>query len=79
MHHFFGSNKKAPPVDMNKTKETVEKRSDLVEVKIKKLEDDLIVLKKQLEKSKSPSEKTRIKQRCLQLLKQKVIFFFNFF
>jgi len=45
--------------NINKTKDTVDKRSELLDAKIKKLEDDLIVLKKTIGKSKISSGKTK--------------------
>jgi charged multivesicular body protein 5 len=45
-----------------------------VESKIQALDKQLVPLKQQLDKSKSLPEKQRIKQRCVQLLKQKKMY-----
>lgn len=75
MHNFFGSSKstKKPTTDINDTTERVGKRGEAVNQKIQEIEKQLIPLKQQLDKSKSVSEKQRLKQRCVQLLKQKVM------
>ena len=77
MHRLFGSGwsgSGGKQVDINETVDKLENRSEVIKVKIQKIDKDLLTYKDQLQKSRSPAEKQRIKQKCMQLLQQKKMY-----
>mmetsp|Transcript_2141 Transcript_2141/g.5600 ORF Transcript_2141/g.5600 Transcript_2141/m.5600 type:complete len:223 (+) Transcript_2141:75-743(+) len=72
MQRFFGGKKpEAPKVSMADAADTASKRDELLSAKIKDLDKQLADFKNQLKTTRPGPAQARIKQRALQVLKQK--------
>ena len=81
MRRLFGRSDKptaaaaaeAPPPTLEDASTRLEKRGDVIDGRIKKIDDDLLGLRKQILASRGPTQE-RLKQRAMQLLKQKKMY-----
>uniref|UniRef100_A0AC34FIS8 Charged multivesicular body protein 5 n=1 Tax=Panagrolaimus sp. ES5 TaxID=591445 RepID=A0AC34FIS8_9BILA len=72
MRRIFGSGQpKAPPPNLNDAIQTIEGRSESMEKKVAKLDQELVQLKDQLKKMREGPSKNLVKQKALRILKQK--------
>lgn len=72
MHRFFGTAKaKAPQPNLNEVIAKTDERADKVDVKIKRLDAELIKYREQLNRLKEGPGKNAIKQKALRVLQQK--------
>ncbi|GBG63394.1 hypothetical protein CBR_g38017 [Chara braunii] len=72
MRRVFGVKKDKPPaVTVDDAAENINKRGDVLTEKIKKLDAELLVFKKQLASAKSPQAKLAIQNRAMRVLKLK--------
>lgn len=73
MKRFFGGKKEAPPPppSLAESTETVNKRVGALDDKIKALDKQLVDFKNQIKATRPGPAQNRIKQRAMQVLKQK--------
>ena len=73
MKRFFGGKKEAPPPppSLSDATDTVNKRVGVLDDKIKALDKQLVDFKNQLKATRPGPAQARIKQRAMQVLKQK--------
>mmetsp|Transcript_50376 Transcript_50376/g.118529 ORF Transcript_50376/g.118529 Transcript_50376/m.118529 type:complete len:224 (-) Transcript_50376:96-767(-) len=72
MKRLFGGKKEAPPAPtLGEATETANKRGAVLDEKIKALDKQLLDFKNQLKSTRAGPAQNRIKQRALQVLKQK--------
>ena len=73
MKRFFGGKKEAPPPppSLGDATDTVNKRVGVLDDKIKALDKQLVDFKNQLKATRAGPAQARIKQRAMQVLKQK--------
>jgi charged multivesicular body protein 5 len=73
MKRFFGGKKEAPPPppSLGDASETVQKRVGVLDDKIRALDKQLVDFKNQIKATRPGPAQNRIKQRALQVLKQK--------
>ncbi len=62
-----------PPPTLESAGERLDKRGEVLDSRIKKIDDDLLVLRKQILASRGPNQE-RLKQRAMQLLKTKKMY-----
>lgn len=71
MKRLFGSKKdEAPKPTLSDANARLENRGDAIDAKCKKIDEDLVKLKQQIQNSRGPTQ-ARFKQRAMQLLQQK--------
>lgn len=71
MKRLFGQKKpEAPAPTLNDASANLTQRGDVIDAKIKKLDDELMKLRDQISKTRGPGQQ-RFKQRALQILQQK--------
>lgn len=63
----------APPPTLEDAGSRLEKRGDVIDGRIKKIDDDLLTLRRQILASRGTTQE-RLKQRAMQLLKQKKMY-----
>jgi len=71
MNRIFGTTKAKPKASLNDAITSTETRMDSIEVKIRKLDGELLKHKEQLAKMRNGPGKDAISQRALRVLKQK--------
>ena len=72
MNRLFGTKKAPPPkASLNEVIEKTDSRADSVDAKVKKLDLELAKLKEQLGRLKEGPTKNAVKQRALNILKQR--------
>ncbi|MCO5588447.1 hypothetical protein L7F22_042403 [Adiantum nelumboides] len=77
MKKLFGSKKKKekpPPVTIEEATEKINRRGDIADEKIKKLDSELLLFKEQIKKTKPGPAQDVLKARALRVLKQKKMF-----
>jgi charged multivesicular body protein 5 len=74
MHRFFGSTKKAPTPTIQDAITSVDGRIDSVEVKLRKLDAELLKYREQMSKMRNGPAKDAVKQRALRVLQQKKMY-----
>ena len=74
MKRLFGQKKEAAPAPtMGDATTSLDKRGDQIDAKVKKLDDELMTLRTQMQKTRGPQHE-RLKQRALQILKQRKMY-----
>ncbi len=72
MNRIFGTKQpKAPPPDLNECVQNIDSRSDSIEKKIGKLDQELAKYKDQMGKMREGPGKNAVKQKALRVLKQR--------
>jgi charged multivesicular body protein 5 len=72
MNRFFGTKKAAPPkANLSDAMKSTDTRVEALDGKINKLDKELLKYKEQMSKMRDGPAKNSIKQRALQVLKQK--------
>eukprot|EP00250_Pteridium_aquilinum_P002494 c12718_g1_i1 orf=198-854(-) len=77
MKKLFGSKKKKekpPPVTMEEATEKINRRGDIADEKIKRLDAELLLFKEQIKKTKPGAAQDVLKSRALRVLKQKKMY-----
>ncbi|KAJ3151563.1 hypothetical protein HDU89_002006 [Geranomyces variabilis] len=75
MNRIFGTNKpKAPKPTIADAISTTDARADSVEVKIKKLDAELMKYKEQMKRMRDGPAKEAVKQKAMRILKQKKLY-----
>mmetsp|Transcript_19343 Transcript_19343/g.28832 ORF Transcript_19343/g.28832 Transcript_19343/m.28832 type:complete len:252 (+) Transcript_19343:40-795(+) len=77
MHRFFGSSKPKetqPQPSLHENAENMNSRADLLQAKIDKSNADLLQLRDRLRQTRSPAVQNQIKQRMMQIVKQKKMY-----
>ncbi|KAJ3189978.1 hypothetical protein HDU85_000269 [Gaertneriomyces sp. JEL0708] len=75
MNRLFGTTKpKVPRPTINDAIKTTDSRADSVEVKIKKLDAELLKYKEQMARMREGPAKNAVKQKALRILKQKKLY-----
>ncbi|TPX53686.1 hypothetical protein PhCBS80983_g06235 [Powellomyces hirtus] len=75
MNRIFGTNKpKAPKPTIADAISTTDARADSVEVKIKKLDGELMKYKEQMKRMRDGPAKEAVKQKAMRILKQKKLY-----
>ncbi|CAJ0651155.1 8412_t:CDS:2 [Entrophospora sp. SA101] len=74
MNRFFGTSKKTPKPNLSDAIASTDSRVDAVEVKIKKLDAELVKYKDQMKKMKDGPAKNTVKSKALRVLKQKKLY-----
>lgn len=75
MDRIFGTNKpKAPKATINDAIQATDGRVDAVEVKIKKLDSELLKYKEQMNKMRDGPQKNMVKEKAMRVLKQKKLY-----
>ncbi|KAI9012761.1 Snf7 family [Gaertneriomyces semiglobifer] len=75
MNRIFGTTKpKVPRPTINDAIKTTDSRADSVEVKIKKLDAELLKYKEQMARMREGPAKNAVKQKALRILKQKKLY-----
>ncbi|TPX38082.1 hypothetical protein SmJEL517_g00319 [Synchytrium microbalum] len=74
MNRFFGTSKPKPKVTLNDAISSTDGRVDSVEVKMRKLDAELIKYKEQMSKMREGPAKNAVKQKALRILKQKKMY-----
>ncbi|KAH7352114.1 hypothetical protein KP509_19G030500 [Ceratopteris richardii] len=78
MKKFLGLRKKkkdnSPPVTLEEATEKINRRGDIADEKIKRLEAELLLFKEQIKKTKPGSAQDNLKARALRVLKQKKMY-----
>lgn len=77
MKKLFGSKKKKEkptPVSIEEATEKINKRGDVADEKIKRLEAELLLFKEQIKKTKPGTAQDLLKARALRVLKQKKMY-----
>jgi charged multivesicular body protein 5 len=71
MNRFFGTKKVVQKPTLDDAIQKTDGRTETVEVKVKKLDAELVKYKEQMKKMKDGPAKNAIKQKALRILKQK--------
>ncbi|KAJ3011052.1 UNVERIFIED_CONTAM: hypothetical protein HDU68_001852 [Siphonaria sp. JEL0065] len=75
MNRIFGTSKpKTPGPTVNDAIKSIDERADSVEVKIKRLDAELLKYKEQMGKMREGPAKDTVKQKALRILKQKKLY-----
>jgi len=76
MRRFFGTQNKnkAPPVSLDQTQRMLDGRIESLEAKIRKLDQDIMKHKEQMNRMRPGGAKNACKQRALRCLKQKKMY-----
>eukprot|EP00668_Euglena_longa_P028723 GGOE01036040.1.p1 GENE.GGOE01036040.1~~GGOE01036040.1.p1 ORF type:complete len:226 (+),score=35.37 GGOE01036040.1:587-1264(+) len=74
MKRLFGTKKQSTAPSLSDTSEILEKRGDHLDAKISKLEKELLGYKEQLKKTCPGPGQRRIKEKAMQVLKQKKMY-----
>ncbi|TPX43023.1 hypothetical protein SeMB42_g04894 [Synchytrium endobioticum] len=74
MNRLFGTSKPKPKVSLNDAIGSTDARSDSVEVKMRKLDAELIKYKEQMSRMREGPAKNAVKQKALRILKQKKMY-----
>ncbi|GBC07409.1 hypothetical protein RclHR1_07440014 [Rhizophagus clarus] len=74
MNRLFGTSKKTPKPSLNDAITATDNRVDAVEVKIKKLDAELVKYKDQMKKMRDGPGKNAIKNKALRVLKQRKMY-----
>eukprot|EP01102_Stenamoeba_stenopodia_P015230 TRINITY_DN5175_c0_g1_i1.p1 TRINITY_DN5175_c0_g1~~TRINITY_DN5175_c0_g1_i1.p1 ORF type:complete len:240 (+),score=81.94 TRINITY_DN5175_c0_g1_i1:62-721(+) len=75
MRRLFGASKpKQPAPTLGEMCDNLDKRAGSLDDKIKKLDTELVQIREQINKTKSPAIKNQLKQKAMRLLKQKKMY-----
>ncbi|KAG0370165.1 charged multivesicular body protein 5 [Gamsiella multidivaricata] len=74
MHRLFGSGKKAPKASLTDAITATDLRVDAVEVKIRKLDAELIKYKDQMKKMRDGPAKNSVKAKAMRILKERKLY-----
>ncbi|KAF9998564.1 hypothetical protein BGZ80_009252 [Entomortierella chlamydospora] len=74
MHRFFGTNKKTPKPNLTDAITATDLRVDAVEVKIRKLDAELIKYKDQMKKMRDGPAKNSVKAKAMRILKERKLY-----
>ncbi|KAF9094857.1 hypothetical protein BGX27_001366 [Mortierella sp. AM989] len=74
MHRLFGTNKKTPKPNLTDAITATDLRVDAVEVKIRKLDAELIKYKDQMKKMRDGPAKNSVKAKAMRILKERKLY-----
>ncbi|KAF9937626.1 Charged multivesicular body protein 5 [Mortierella antarctica] len=74
MHRLFGSSKKTPKPSLTDAISATDSRVDAVEVKIRKLDAELIKYKDQMKKMRDGPAKNSVKTKAMRILKERKLY-----